>query len=50
MVLAPPHDENNRYLPILGKLVEVLSDLKNRNKLKKVKTFDEFIQVFNGVE
>jgi len=50
MVLAPPHDENNRYLPILGKLVEVLSDLKNRNKLKKVETFDEFIQVFNGVE
>ncbi len=50
MVLAPPHDENNRYLPILGKLVEVLSDLKNRRKLLKVETFDEFIQVFNGVD
>lgn len=50
MVLAPPHDENNRYLPILGKLVEVLSGVKNRNKLKKVETFDEFIQVFNGVD
>ena len=50
MVLAPPHDENNRYLPILGKLVEVLSSVKNRNKLKKVETFDEFIQVFNGVD
>ena len=50
MVLAPPHDENNRYLPILGKLVEVLSGVKNRNKLKKVETFDEFIKVFNGVD
>ena len=50
LVLAPPHDENNRYLPILGKLVEVLSGVKNRNKLMKVETFDEFIQVFNGVD
>ena len=50
MVLAPPHDENNRYLAMLGKFVEVLSDVKNRNKLKKVETFDEFIQVCNGVE
>jgi len=50
LVLAPPYDENNRYLPILGKLVEVLSGLKNRNKLMKVETFDEFIQVFNGVD
>lgn len=50
VVLAPPHDENNRYLPILGKLVEVLNESKNRKKMLKVQSFEEFIQVFEGVE
>ncbi len=50
VVLAPPHDENNRYLPILGKLVEVLNESKNRKKLLKVESFEEFIQVFEGIE
>lgn len=50
VVLAPPHDENNRYLPILGKLVEVLSESKNRKKLLKVETFEEFVRVFEEFE
>ena len=33
MIIAPPQDENNMYLPILGKMVEILSKSKNRNKL-----------------
>lgn len=48
MVVAPPHEENNRYLPILGKLVEVLSESKNRKKLVKAETFEDFINVFSG--
>lgn len=47
-VLAPPQDENNRYLPILGKLVEFLHEAKNRKKLLDVTTFDEFIQTIKG--
>ncbi len=47
-VLAPPQEENNRYLPILGKLVEFLHETKNRNKLLKAETFDEFIQTIKG--
>ncbi len=50
VVLAPPHDENNRYLPILGKMVEVLNESKNRKRLLNVQTFEEFIQVFEGIE
>ncbi len=50
MVMAPPHDENNRYLPILGKLVEVLSENKNRKKLMQVKTFEELVEVIRGAE
>ncbi|MFQ5769068.1 MAG: PTS sugar transporter subunit IIA [bacterium] len=48
LVLAPPHDENNRYLPVLGKLVEVLSKSVNRKQLLKVETYEEFIHVFEG--
>ncbi|NIR71326.1 PTS sugar transporter subunit IIA [candidate division KSB1 bacterium] len=48
MVMAPPHDENNRYLPILGKLVELLSDSKFRKQLLKVERYDEFVEVFKG--
>ena len=50
MVMAPPHDENNRYLPVLGKLVEVLNENKNRKKLLTVKTFAELVQVFEGAD
>lgn len=49
VVLAPPHDENNRYLPVLGKLVEVLSDKKNRKKLLDVENFENLLNVFNEV-
>lgn len=49
VVLAPPQDENNRYLPILGKLVEVLSDTKNRKLLLKVYSFEDLVQVFHEV-
>lgn len=50
MVVAPPHEENNRYLPILGKLVEVLSESKNRKRLMKVETFDQLVDILQGVD
>ncbi|MFQ5637784.1 MAG: PTS sugar transporter subunit IIA [bacterium] len=48
MVMAPPHDEDNRYLPVLGKLVEILNESSNRKKFLKVETFDEFLHIFEG--
>ncbi|MFQ5865952.1 MAG: PTS sugar transporter subunit IIA [bacterium] len=48
MVIAPPQEENNRYLPILGKLVELLNDNNNRKHLLKVQTYEEFINMFTG--
>lgn len=50
MVIAPPHDVNNRYLPLLGKLVEILNNSKNRKFLLKAQTFEEFVFVFKGAE
>ena len=48
MVLAPPQDENNRYLPVLGKLVEFVHDRKNRDKLKKIERFEQLVQIIEG--
>ncbi len=50
MVMAPPHDENNRYLPVLGKLVEIVSESKNRKKLMKVETFEDLVALFQGAD
>ncbi len=47
MIIAPPQDENNMYLPILGKMVEILSKSKNRNKLLETETFEEFTDVIS---
>lgn len=43
MIIAPPQDENNMYLPILGKMVEILSKSKNRKRLSEINSFQEFI-------
>jgi len=48
VVLAPPHDENNRYLPVLGKLVEFLNEAPNRKKLMKAEAFEDFIKTLEG--
>jgi len=47
MIIAPPQDENYMYLPILGKMVEILSKSKNRNKLLETETFEEFTDVIS---
>lgn len=48
MVIAPPNDENNIYLPILGSLVTLLNGKQNRNNLIKVQTFDDFVNIITG--
>lgn len=45
MIIAPPQDENNMYLPILGKTVEILDKTKNRNKLMDAISYEEFIDI-----
>jgi fructose-specific phosphotransferase system IIA component len=43
MILAPPQDPGSLYLPFLGKIVEIIKDKKNREKLMAVKDFEEFV-------
>ena len=45
LILAPPQDVGNQYLPFIGKLVEVVNEKKNRDLLKTVKTFSQFLEV-----
>ena len=46
VLLAPPQDRANRYLPALGKLVETIQDDVLRDRLMTVTTFPEFAAVF----
>jgi len=48
LVLAPPQEQNIRYLPILGGLVEVLSDNKQREKLRKIKSFSDLTSILQS--
>lgn len=43
LILAPPMEESNQYLPILGKLCEMLRNTKFKDKLIQAETFDEFL-------
>ncbi len=48
LVLAPPQEQNNRYLPILGGLVEMLSDNRQRDKLRKIKSYSDLISLLQS--
>lgn len=48
MVLAPPQEQNNRYLPVLGRLVEILSDSRQLDKFHSVTTFSDFTNLLKG--
>ncbi len=48
MVIAPPNDEGNVYLPILGSLVTILNEKANRDKLAKVETYQDFLSIITG--
>ena len=45
LIVAPPQEESNLYLPILGKIVELLRDSRIRKSLMKVKDFSSFLNI-----
>ncbi|MCK5145718.1 PTS sugar transporter subunit IIA [bacterium] len=48
LIVAPPQEKSNLYLPILGKLVEMLRDKDLRKRLQTIHDFNEFVTVFQG--
>ncbi len=41
LIVAPPQDERNDYLPLLGKIAGLMQEKKVRDKIAKVTGFDE---------
>lgn len=48
LIVAPPQEKSNLYLPILGKLVEILRDESIRTQLQSVETYDAFKNILLG--
>ncbi|MCG3157548.1 MAG: PTS system fructose-specific EIIABC component [bacterium] len=48
MVIAPPQEQDNKYLPVLGRLVEILSHSRDRDKFRNVNSFSDFIKLLKN--
>ncbi|HPG41961.1 MAG TPA: PTS sugar transporter subunit IIA [bacterium] len=48
MIIAPPNDEENKYLPALGSLVTIIKSEKNRERLLKVTNYSELLSIISG--
>ncbi|MFH0777414.1 MAG: PTS sugar transporter subunit IIA [Candidatus Eisenbacteria bacterium] len=48
MIVAPPHDRANIYLPVLGKIVEKIKEPRVLPKLMKTNDFEILKKVFFG--
>lgn len=45
LILAPPQDRFNQYLPFLGKVVELIKEESVRGRLMEVGSFQDFLGV-----
>lgn len=43
LIVAPPLEVSNQYLPVLGRLAQFAKDAENVRALKEVRTPDEFL-------
>jgi mannitol/fructose-specific phosphotransferase system IIA component (Ntr-type) len=48
LIVAPPLDGHNLYLPILGKVVEMVRDAKLRQAMISADNYSSFIKIFQG--
>jgi mannitol/fructose-specific phosphotransferase system IIA component (Ntr-type) len=49
LIIAPPIEVSNLYLPLLGKIAGLLKEDKILTKMKKVKTPQEFLKLLEGI-
>ena len=50
LIIAPPLEISNLYLPVLGKVAQFCKDNKNIHKLHKVETPKDFIAMLQDIE
>jgi len=48
LILAPPVDKGNLYLPLLGKIIEVVKEESNRTRLLAAEGYEDLVDVFRG--
>lgn len=48
LIVAPPLEISNQYLPVLGAFAEFCKNPKNLQRLKKVRSKEEFLKVMKG--
>ena len=48
LIIAPPQEDKNLYLPLLGKIVEMVRDGKTRKALLKSSDYATFLDVIQG--
>jgi mannitol/fructose-specific phosphotransferase system IIA component (Ntr-type) len=49
LIVAPPVDTSNLYLPILGRIVELVRDAKLRQAMMGAETFPALAKILQGV-
>jgi PTS system nitrogen regulatory IIA component len=47
LILAPPQDRFNQYLPFLGKVVELIKEASMRKRLMDASSFEDFVAVLS---
>jgi len=50
LVVGPPIEKTNQYLPLLGKLCERLHHAKIRNRLLEAEDYKSFLEIMEGGE
>jgi PTS system nitrogen regulatory IIA component len=50
LTVAPPTERTNLYLPVLGKIVEMVKSAKNRRRLLGAEDFDEIAEVLEEAD
>ena len=50
LTVAPPQERSNLYLPVLGKIVEMVKSAKNRRRLLSAKDFDEVAEILEEAD
>jgi fructose-specific phosphotransferase system IIA component len=49
LIVAPPQDKKNEYLPLLGRIAELVQEKKARDRLLKVETYEQLQAVMEEV-